>query len=172
MSTNGATVPGGGKSLELPPFSLDVQALDLGPGIKAVGLELVETENREPVRGPKAAEIWSAAMLALMAGEMYVLDFFSHVERVAEFCDTHKISFRKAAGRCWWCRNLARSSCGNFSSVLRKKLLGCAPERPPSRLMWRWKANSRSTGWTLIKTLMRGMHFARFASQKMAGSPC
>jgi len=100
MSTNGATVAGGGKALELPPFSLDVQALDLGPGIKAVGLELVETENREPVRGPKAAEIWSAAVPALVAGEMYVLDFFSHVERVAEFCSAHKISFREAAGRC------------------------------------------------------------------------
>src|SRR5271167_1336476 len=100
MSTNGATVPGGGKALELPPFSLDVQALDLGPGIKAVGLELMETENREPVRGLKAAEIWSAAVPALVGGEMYVLDFFSHVERVAEFCSAHKISFREAAGRC------------------------------------------------------------------------
>jgi len=100
MSTNGATVPGGSNALELPPFSLDVQALDLGPGVKAVGLELVETENREPVRGPQAAEIWSAAVPALVAGEMFVFDFFSHVERVAEFCTTHKITFREAAGRC------------------------------------------------------------------------
>ena len=100
MSTNGATVTGGGSALELPPFSLDVQALDLGPGIKAVGLELVETENREPVRGPRAAEIWSAVVPALVAGEMYVLDFFSHVERVAEFCGTHRIAFREATGRC------------------------------------------------------------------------
>ena len=100
MSTNGAAVTGGGSALELPPFSLDVQALDLGPGVKAVGLELVETENREPVRGPKAAEIWSAVVPALVAGEMFVLDFFSHVERVAEFCGTHKILFREAAGRC------------------------------------------------------------------------
>ena len=58
MSTNGATIPGESSQLELPPFSLDVQAMDLGPGIKAVGLELVETENREPVRGPQAAAIW------------------------------------------------------------------------------------------------------------------
>jgi len=100
MSANGATVPGGSHALELPPFSLDVQALDLGPGVQAVGLELVETENREPVRGPQAAAIWSAAVPALVAGEMFVLDFFSHVGRVAEFCDTHKISFREAAGRC------------------------------------------------------------------------
>lgn len=100
MSTNGATVTGGGSALELPPFSLDVQALDLGPGVNAVGLELVETENREPVRGPQAAEIWSAVVPTLTAGEAFVLDFFSHVERVAEFCNTHKISFREAAGRC------------------------------------------------------------------------
>ena len=100
MSTNGATVPGADHALELPPFSLDIQAMDLGPGVKAVGLELVETENREPVRGPQAAVIWSAAVPALVAGETFVLDFFSHVERVAEFCNTHKITFREAAGRC------------------------------------------------------------------------
>jgi hypothetical protein len=100
MSTNGATVAGGGNALELPPFSLDVQTIDLGPGVKAVGLELVETENREPVRGPQAADIWSAVVPALTADETYVLDFFSHVERVAEFCSTHQISFREAAGRC------------------------------------------------------------------------
>ena len=100
MSANGAAVPGGGSAMELPPFSLDVQALDLGPGVKAVGLELVETENREPVRGLQAAEIWSAVVPALTAGELYVLDFFSHVERVAEFCKLHEIAYREAAGRC------------------------------------------------------------------------
>jgi hypothetical protein len=100
MSTNGATIPGGSGALELPPFSLDVQALDLGPGIQAVGLELVETENREPVRGSQASEIWAAVVPALTADALYVLDFFSHLDRVAEFCRTHEISFREAAGRC------------------------------------------------------------------------
>jgi hypothetical protein len=100
MSSNGPAAPGGGSALELPTFSLDVQALDLGPGVNALGLELVETENREPVRGPQAAEIWSAAVPALTAGELYVLDFFSHVERVAEFCQLHEIAYREAAGRC------------------------------------------------------------------------
>ena len=57
MSTPGTAAPGNG-ALELPPFSLDVQALDLGGDVKAVALELVETENREPVRGRDAAEIW------------------------------------------------------------------------------------------------------------------
>src|SRR6266513_2279577 len=50
MSTPGTAAPGNG-ALELPPFSLDVQALDLGGDIKAVALELVETENREQGRG-------------------------------------------------------------------------------------------------------------------------
>ena len=36
---------------DLPPYSLDVQAMDLGRGVKAVGLELIETESREPLRG-------------------------------------------------------------------------------------------------------------------------
>ena len=87
-------------ALDLPPFSLDVETLDLGPGVKAVGLELVETENREPVRGKQAAEIWSAVFPALAGDDFYVVDFFSHIDRVREFCKARKIEFRDAGGRC------------------------------------------------------------------------
>src|SRR2546425_10281136 len=99
MSTPGTAAPGSG-ALELPPFSLDVQALDLGGVVKAVGLELVGTENREPVRGKDAAEIWSAVFPALAGNESYALDFFSHIERVREFCKTRDIAIRDAAERC------------------------------------------------------------------------
>jgi hypothetical protein len=99
MSTPGTAVPGS-DALELPPFSLDVQALDLGGEVKAVGLELVETENREPVRGKDSAEIWSAVFPALAVSEPYVVDFFSHVERVREFCKMRQIALRDAAERC------------------------------------------------------------------------
>ena len=67
---------------DLPPYSLDVQAMDLGPGVKAVGLELIETESREPLRGSDAATIWAPAFVALAGKEPYVVDFFSHLERV------------------------------------------------------------------------------------------
>jgi hypothetical protein len=87
-------------ALELPPFSLDVEALDLGADVKAVGLELLETESREPVRGKDAALIWAAVFPALAANEFYVLDFFSHLERVREFCKLHDIHYREAAERC------------------------------------------------------------------------
>jgi hypothetical protein len=86
--------------LDLPPFSLDVQALELGAGTKAVGLELIETESREPFRGREAAEMWASAFSALPGKEPCVLDFFSHLERVREFCETHEIHFREAASRC------------------------------------------------------------------------
>ncbi len=66
----------------------------------AVGLELVETENREPVRGKDAAEIWSAVFPALVGNESYVVDFFSHIERVREFCKIREIALRDAAERC------------------------------------------------------------------------
>jgi len=85
---------------DLPPYSLDVQALELGANIKAVGLELLETESREPLRGSAAAQIWAATFPALAAQEMLLLDFFSHVERVREFCNTHAIAYREAAPRC------------------------------------------------------------------------
>jgi len=99
MNTTGTAAPGSG-ALELPPFSLDVQALDLGGDVNAVGLELVETENREPVRGKDAAEIWSAVFPALVGNETYVVDFFSHIERVREFCKIREIALRDAAERC------------------------------------------------------------------------
>jgi hypothetical protein len=88
------------KALELPPFTLDVQALDLGPGIKAVGFELVETENREPVTGAIAAEMWAAVFPALVGDEPFAVDFFSHLDRVREYCKMQGIAFRDAAERC------------------------------------------------------------------------
>jgi hypothetical protein len=88
------------RALELPPFSLDVDTLDLGPDTKAVGLELLETDSREPVRGQDAAAIWAAIFPALAANEMFVVDFFSHLDGVREFCKVHEIQFREAAGRC------------------------------------------------------------------------
>lgn len=94
--TNGS---GAGEALGLPAFSLDVQALDLGTDIKAVGLELLETESREPVRGKEAAEFWAAAFPLMTNNEPFVLDFFSHLERVREFCANRKIEFREAGSR-------------------------------------------------------------------------
>ena len=85
---------------ELPPYSMDVQAMDLGAETKAVGLELIETESREPLRGPEAIEIWSSALVALTAKDFFVLDFFSHLDRVRDFCRANEISYRESAGRC------------------------------------------------------------------------
>jgi len=98
--SGGANGAAEGRALELPPYTLDVQALDLGPGVKAVGLELVETENREPVTGAGAAEMWAAVFPALVGDEPWTVDFFSHLERVRDFCNSHGIAFRDAAGRC------------------------------------------------------------------------
>jgi hypothetical protein len=99
MSTPETQASGSG-ALDLPPFFLDVQALDLGSDVKAVGLELVETESREPVRGKEAAEIWSAVFPALFGNESYVVDFFSHLDRVREFCNMRQIEWREAGERC------------------------------------------------------------------------
>ena len=87
-------------ALDLPAFSLDVEALDLGADVKAVGLEILETESREPVRGKQATEFWAAIFPLLAADEPFVLDFFSHLDRVREFCAAKKIAFREAGPRC------------------------------------------------------------------------
>ena len=79
---------------------LDVEALDLGPDVRAVGLELVEAdENREPVRGEDAARIWSRILPAVAGKEPWGLDFFSHLDRVRDYCQNHGIDFRESGQR-------------------------------------------------------------------------
>ena len=81
-------------------YLLDIEPLDLGPDVRAVGLELVEAdENREPVRGNDAARIWARTLTAAAATEAWALDFFSHLDRVKDFCARHQIAFREASQR-------------------------------------------------------------------------
>ena len=80
-----------------PPYILEVEPLDLGAGVKAVGLELVEMESREPARGADAARVWAAALGALAGTEPWALDFFSHLDRVREYCRLHGVPFEEKA---------------------------------------------------------------------------
>jgi hypothetical protein len=80
---------------------LEIEPLDLGPDVRAIGLELTEAdENREPIRGDEAARIWSRVLRATAASEIWALDFFSHLERVGDYCRRHEIAFREASARC------------------------------------------------------------------------
>ena len=81
-------------------YLLDVEPLALGPDVRSVGLELVEAdENREPVRGIDAARIWSRVLWATTGKEQWVLDFFSHLDRVRDFCQRHEIRFQETTRR-------------------------------------------------------------------------
>jgi hypothetical protein len=81
-------------------YLLDIEPIDLGPDVRAVGLELVEAdENREPVRGIDAARVWARCLTAVTGTEPWALDFFSHLGRVRDFCERHKIAFREANQR-------------------------------------------------------------------------
>jgi hypothetical protein len=81
-------------------YVLDIEALDLGADVRSVGLDLVEAdENREPVRGPAAARIWSRVLQATAGQEPWALDFFSHLDRVREYCDSHGVAYRQANQR-------------------------------------------------------------------------
>jgi hypothetical protein len=81
--------------VEDPLYRLEVEALDLGPDVRAVALELIERGTREPLPGPDAAPIWAAVLPALAAGQPWVLDFFAHLSRVRDFCRERKIAFRE-----------------------------------------------------------------------------
>jgi len=81
-------------------YLLDVEPLDLGADVRVVGLELTEAdENREPVRGADAARIWSRVLRATAADETWALDFFSHLDRLRDYCQRHQIAYREASQR-------------------------------------------------------------------------
>ncbi len=81
-------------------FLLEVDPLDLGPDVKAIGLELVEPGTREPAHGPEAARVWSRVLPSLAMVEPWALDFFSHLDRVRDYCAQHGIEHRSRNGRC------------------------------------------------------------------------
>jgi hypothetical protein len=81
-------------------FLLDVEPLDLGSDVRSVGVDLVEAdENREPVRGSEASRVWTRLLPVLAGDQPWVLDFFSHLDRVRDFCERHGIAFREANQR-------------------------------------------------------------------------
>lgn len=82
-------------------YGLEVEPLDLGEDVRAIGLELTETdETREPARGSEAARAWSRILRSVAGDEPLVLDFFSHLDRVKQYCAIHHIELREAAARC------------------------------------------------------------------------
>ena len=81
-------------------YLLDIEPLDLGEDVRAIGCELAEAdEHREPVRGIDAARIWSRVLTATAATEPWVLEFFSHADRVRDYCRSHQITCREANQR-------------------------------------------------------------------------
>src|SRR5271156_4658000 len=81
-------------------YLLDVEPLDLGVDVRAVGLELAEAdENREPVRGADAARIWRRVLRATAEDETWALDFFSHLDRRRVYSQGHQTAYRVASQR-------------------------------------------------------------------------
>jgi hypothetical protein len=70
-------------------YVMEIEPLDLGADVKAVGLDLMEVESREPAHGNDAARIWAATLIALPGTEPWGLDFFAHLDRVREYCSLH-----------------------------------------------------------------------------------
>jgi hypothetical protein len=82
-------------------YVMEIEPLDLGEDVKAVGFDLMEVESREPARGGDTARIWAATLAALPGTEPWALDFFAHLDRVREYCRLHVItSEEKFSGHC------------------------------------------------------------------------
>ena len=81
-------------------YLLEIEPLDLGEDVRAMGVELTEAdENREPIRGSEAARIWSRVLRAVAGDEPWSLDFFSHLDPLRDYCERHQINFREASKR-------------------------------------------------------------------------
>ena len=85
--------------MQEPLYLLEVEALELGPNSRAVGMELVERGTRAPLVGGDATKIWAATLPVLAGSEPWVLDFFAHLGRVREFCRQKGIVFREPNSR-------------------------------------------------------------------------
>ena len=56
-------------------YLLDIEALDIGPDVRAIALELLEDdEQREPVRGAEAAAVWARVLPAVAGDQPWLLD--------------------------------------------------------------------------------------------------
>lgn len=78
-------------------LTLEVGTMELGEEVRAVGLELRSGEE-EPASGEEAAGIWARVLLALAGEEPWAIEFFSHLNRVREFCGRHGIEAREKPG--------------------------------------------------------------------------
>ena len=76
---------------------LEVRKMDLGEDVRAVGLDL-RGADEEPARGPETAALWARVIPALAGGEPWTLDFFSHLNRVREYCQRHGIGDTERPG--------------------------------------------------------------------------
>jgi hypothetical protein len=74
---------------------LEIEPMDLGEDVRAIGLELVDGSDREPVRGADAAEVWGAVVPVLTGKEPSVLDFLSKAEHLRAFCKQKDLPFRE-----------------------------------------------------------------------------
>ncbi len=80
-------------------YLLEVEPLNLGVDVKALGLELTEPGTGAPIAGAQGARIWSPVLPVLAGSEPWAFDFFSHLDRVRDFCARHSIDLRDATSR-------------------------------------------------------------------------
>jgi hypothetical protein len=89
----------GTDSAEGQRWRMEIEPLDLGADVRAVGFELIDPETREPLTGADAGRTWAATLGALAGAEPWVLDFFAHLERVRDYCRLQGIAYREPNAR-------------------------------------------------------------------------
>lgn len=77
---------------------LEIGPLDLGADVRALGLDLADSDA-EPVRGVEAAAIWARVLPAVAGDHPWAFDFFSHLDGVRGYCTRHGVAYREASAR-------------------------------------------------------------------------
>jgi len=111
------------RARSLPPFSLDVQALDLGDGVKAVGLELGKPKIANRCAAKESREIWSAVFLPWWRRTVPGGFFQPHRSLAGVLQSAWNCTARSGGRRCVCCHSRVRSCCAKFSNASKEKPL-------------------------------------------------
>jgi hypothetical protein len=141
-------------------YRLEIESLDLGPDVRAVGLELINPETREPVTGSEAAGIWAAILPALAGEQPWAIDFFAHLERVRDFCRRMAIAFREPNLHAVVIPQPGREQLQPLFERFASETFGVRAGAPCSVVMPRSRAPWPNAGWTPIKQPSRNIYFA------------
>ena len=130
-------------------YVLEVEPLDLGADVKAVGLDLMEVESREPASGSDATRMWAATLIALAGSLQLIVTPGPDPVKQADY-DTHYQQWDAGGQMLQDLLDISKSMVGKIFDSSAPPLLSARPSFAPSRLRrprrpGRWRPRNTRT---------------------------